>query len=235
MIRKQKKYLRKKAVLWSLFVLLSYALLSIYWQHRSVPSAKLELPVVILRDRPFSVDLRQRNTSIDVSLQHQFQKEEDEEPPPPPPQQQRRVQPAHYYPGRKIALQPSNEIHRPALDSLIQGEKIIGDVQFLLDFAIVGFGKAGTSTMMDWLAAHPSVAMFAKEVYDLVHQRPAQLVQSLYEDLPAGDQYLRGYKNPLEISQPHVLEYYRTYWPKTKLICGLRHPGEFSGGGQESM
>ena len=141
-------------------------------------------------------------------------------------QQENQQQRVYYQPGRKVALQQFND-SRPALETLIEGEKIIGDVQFLLDFAIVGFGKAGTSTMMDWLAAHPSVAMFSREVYDLVNQRPSKLVQSLYEDLPAGENYIRGYKNPLEISQRHVLEYYRTYWGTTKLICGLRHPGEW--------
>lgn len=77
---------------------------------------------------------------------------------------------------------------------------------------------------MDWLAGHASVAIFSREVYDLMHQQPGRLVRSLYEDLPAGEAFLRGYKNPLEVTLPHVLDYYRTYWPTTKLILGLRHP-----------
>eukprot|EP00977_Amphora_coffeiformis_P003397 scaffold630_cov174-Amphora_coffeaeformis.AAC.17 len=220
---KPKKYVRNKAVLGCLLLALCYTLVSIYWQQRGAPSPTLEsLPASILRDTPQRQSKAKATsgrveTTHDLSLQRQEQDNEQ--------QQQQQQQRMYYYPGRKVALQPQSQ--RPALETLIDEERIIGNVQFLLDFAIIGFGKAGTSTLMDWLAAHPVVAMFAREVYDLVQQRPAHLVQSLYEDLPAGDQYMRGYKNPLEITQPHVLDYYRTYWPQTKLICGLRHPGEF--------
>ena len=128
-----------------------------------------------------------------------------------------------YYPGRKAFPLRQEDDNRPALTTLIKDDEIIGNVQFLLDFAIVGFGKAGTTTLMEWLARHPSVAVFSREVYDLVQKQPAKLVRSLYEDLPAGN-YTRGYKNPLEVTQKHVLDYYRTYWPHTKLLIGLRHP-----------
>lgn len=133
-----------------------------------------------------------------------------------------------YFPGQKILWQQQNN-SRPPLNTLIQNHIIVGNVQFLLDFAIIGFGKAGTTTLMDWLAAlsrgdNASVAIFSREVYHLVNQRPDALVQTLYEDLPAGNEYLRGYKNPLEVTQRHVLDYYRVYWPKTKLVLGIRHP-----------
>lgn len=153
-----------------------------------------------------------------------------------------------YYPGRRIYSQnnDNNGSHRPALDTLVQRNGsssttrkdnsnddddnvsvITGDVQFLLDFVIAGFGKAGTTTMMEWLARHPGVAIFSREVYHLVQQRPDRLVRALYQDLPADNDYshyLRGYKNPFEVTQRHVLDYYRTLFPRTKLIVGVRHP-----------
>ena len=72
-------------------------------------------------------------------------------------------------------------------------EEIIGDPQFLLDFAIIGFGKCGTSSMMHWLASHPEVRAFREEVWELMFSRPEKLVQMLYFELPEGH-YKRGYK-----------------------------------------
>jgi hypothetical protein len=153
---------------------------------------------------------------------------------------------------------PSTITHvnnRLPLDQLVDphNNTIIGDVQFLLDFSIIGFGKCGTSTMMHWLAGHDEVQSFRKEVWDLVGSRPDKLIRRLYQDLPSGN-YKRGYKvrscpflrifpdsvfffgsrgnccplfcdkSPGEITQGHVLDCYRTLFPKTKLIVGVRHP-----------
>lgn len=114
---------------------------------------------------------------------------------------------------------------RPPLDSLIDKDgNITGDVQFLLDFAIVGFGKCGTSTLMHLLAQHAEVACFRQEIWELIHSRPAQLVQLLYKNFPPSPHLKRGYKCPAEITEPHILDYYRKFWPRTKLIVGIRHP-----------
>lgn len=45
----------------------------------------------------------------------------------------------------------------------------------------------------------------------------------LFQQLPPGP-YKRGYKCPVDLTQQHIIEYYRTLWPKTKLIIGIRHP-----------
>jgi hypothetical protein len=84
---------------------------------------------------------------------------------------------------------------RLPLDQLVDphNNTIIGDVQFLLDFSIIGFGKCGTSTMMHWLAGHKDIRSFRREVWDLVGFRPDKLIRRLYQDLPAGN-YKRGYK-----------------------------------------
>jgi hypothetical protein len=62
----------------------------------------------------------------------------------------------------------------------------------------------------------------------------------LYRDLPYDDKntdkktnkkemqwYRRGYKGPSDVTQPHVIDYFRNYFPHTKLIVGLRHPIRF--------
>lgn len=118
---------------------------------------------------------------------------------------------------------------RPKLRSLIKGETVIGDPQFLLDFAILGVAKCGTTTMRDWLCEHPEAQCPFKEVNDLSRGRPAWLVERLYE-LPKGD-YKRGYKSPKEFafddtsSQMNAMKYLTQYWPQTQVLIGLRHPG----------
>jgi hypothetical protein len=143
----------------------------------------------------------------------------------------------------------------PSLDSIIdENMTLIGDPQPLLDFAIIGFGKCGTSTLMYelflsltattaivrkvalrvrflpiivalciryWLADHPELQVIRHEVYDLVRSQPGRLVKRLHQltqNLP------RGYKCPTDVNQEHVLDYYRRYFPKTKLFVGIRHP-----------
>jgi hypothetical protein len=47
-------------------------------------------------------------------------------------------------------------------------------------------------------------------------------VEKLYRKLPKN--LPRGFKCPSDINQDHVLEYYRRYFPRTKLFVGIRHP-----------
>jgi len=146
----------------------------------------------------------------------------------------------------------------PPLSSLVDEttNEVIGDVQPLLDFAIVGFGKCGTTTLLEKLRQHSQVRALQSEVYALVARDPARLVSRLYRKLVTVDDevevvdddqhdenpssnsnsttassnkakakvLLRGYKCPGDINQRHVLEYYRTMWPRTKLLVGIRHP-----------
>ena len=117
------------------------------------------------------------------------------------------------------------EEERPPLGSIIdENDKVTGDSQFLLDFAIIGFGKCGTSTMLQWLDSHPEVQCLPEEIWDLMHSRPQGLIRKLYSDLPPDEHYQRGYKCPGDITQPHILQYFETLWPKTKLFVGIRHP-----------
>lgn len=112
----------------------------------------------------------------------------------------------------------------PQLSSLVNSNgKIIGDVQFTLDFAIVGHSKTGTTAQMNWLADHPEVQMYHHEVHSLKNGRPEELVELLYE-LPQGPQYQRAYKSPNDILSTKAMDAIYQYWPKTKLICGIRHP-----------
>ena len=109
---------------------------------------------------------------------------------------------------------------RPPLDAILDDQdNIIGDPGFLLDVAVIGFGKCGTSTMMDWIGTHPQVRVFPQEVWDLTDDKVPQFIRRLYQELEPGP-YLHGYKAPQDITQDRILDLYRKYWPHAKLIVG---------------
>ena len=117
-----------------------------------------------------------------------------------------------------------DSLTRPPLDTIIDDDnEIIGDPEWLLDFAILGYGKCGTSTMMHWLREHPEIQAFGREKGHFMSRKPGLMIRQLYEQLDAGP-YQRGYKAPQDVTQTHILNYYRTYWPNAKLILGIRHP-----------
>ena len=115
---------------------------------------------------------------------------------------------------------------RPPLKSLIQDfdSKVIGDVQFLMDFAIIGEAKCATSQHASWFRRHPEILMQKGEVRSLNSyvNKPAEMVSLLYS-LPPGP-FKRGYKSPSNLRNPKALKSFGMYWPETKLIVGLRHP-----------
>jgi hypothetical protein len=107
--------------------------------------------------------------------------------------------------------------------NLSSGE-IIGDPQFLLDFAIIGFPKCGTTALQEWLSQHSQIQMLGGEVFSLLNQQPSRMIWRLYTQLPSSPQIVRGYKNPLDIRAPPTLRYLSQYFPQTTLIVGVRHP-----------
>jgi hypothetical protein len=113
----------------------------------------------------------------------------------------------------------------PMLETLVGSMqcKIIGDVQPLLDFAIIAHPKTATSNMQHWFRLHPEIQMHEFENHALAKGKPAELVANLY-DLKPGWTYKRGYKAPRDLIIRGSLLAIATYWPKTKLIVGIRHP-----------
>ena len=113
----------------------------------------------------------------------------------------------------------------PLLENLIdqKNKKIITDVQFILDFAIIAHPKTATSNMQNWLRTHPEIQMHETENHALAKGSPAELVSDLY-NLKPGWVYKRGYKAPRDLIISESLHSIETYWPTTKLIVGLRHP-----------
>jgi hypothetical protein len=120
----------------------------------------------------------------------------------------------------------NHQSDRPLLNALVKEgsqTEVIGDVQFLLDFAIVGYPKTATSTKVRWLASQKQIQMYDHEIYHLKDGQPADMVRKLY-GLPEGGQYKRGYKAPRDIHNARAVDSFSKYFPETKFIIGLRHP-----------
>mmetsp|Transcript_31441 Transcript_31441/g.62285 ORF Transcript_31441/g.62285 Transcript_31441/m.62285 type:complete len:403 (-) Transcript_31441:4-1212(-) len=133
-----------------------------------------------------------------------------------------------------VANKTAMKFSIPPIDSLIHPKngKIIGDISWLLDFAIIGFPKSGTTFMKDYLNQSNETCVYEREfcmkqpsdVPNLVrhyHDAHLKLQQSLK------DNYKKinfGLKCPGVLYRKHDLNIYRKYFPRTRLIIGLRHP-----------
>jgi hypothetical protein len=120
-------------------------------------------------------------------------------------------------------------IPRPKLSSLVQGWNITGDVSWLIQFSIIGFPKAGTSTLMFHLRDHPEIHMFSHERCELAYNRQTLLIEDMYRQFPPAidmtNRFVRGIKCPMELeSRQLALQNYQQYFPKTDFIVGIRHP-----------
>lgn len=134
------------------------------------------------------------------------------------------------------------------LSDLIDEEKWqvkdpITNVQDQLDFVIIGHAKTGTTFLLrTWFPTHPDIRMPLDEwnqlsgrkgpakVVHLMHSLRTQAAASAAENTNSSlspgyvPHAIYGYKNPQEITLPTSLEHFQKYFPRTKLIVGLRHP-----------
>jgi hypothetical protein len=94
-------------------------------------------------------------------------------------------------------------------------------VRQLLDFAIIGNAKCGTTFLQTWLGRHPEISMYNHELHFLKNSDAVGMTEALY-DLDASK--TRGYKSPGDVGSRIALRQIHTYWPDTKLIVGVRHP-----------
>ena len=146
------------------------------------------------------------------------------------------------------AANTSMRLHRPPLNTLVRlnvktGNREISNkvsVDWLLDFAIIGFPKCGTSSLKAWLRRAPGIFMDDDEIYSMSNGNPGQLVQhfyKVYDGLKPGkvengvagthiplDQMKFGIKNPADIDSVLSLSEYRSYFPNTRFVVQLRHP-----------
>ena len=127
-------------------------------------------------------------------------------------------------------------VELPPLEVLISPKvKVIGDISWMLDFAVIAFPKSGTTFMKGYLNKtaetyvyerefcmknYSSVAVFVKEYYEL-HVKLRQ---------PRYPKTIRfGLKCPGVFYRADDIHIYKKYFPTTKFIVGLRHPVSWFG------
>lgn len=123
----------------------------------------------------------------------------------------------------------------PLLTELIDssGNIAIGkDLSGFLDFSIVGFPKTGTTTLLRHLSKVTDA--LPAEHCGLVTNNTATLLKDIYDDRARRletlknseemKEHFRGLKCPQDISSDWSMHNYAKYFPRTKLIIGVRHP-----------
>lgn len=139
---------------------------------------------------------------------------------------------------RALSFNPNPADDRPPFDTVVDNvtRQLIRSTaqQQLLDFAIIGFGKCGTTSLASWLEQQVDLQIYPQEVYSFTTSNLYDLVTKLYE-LPvvnsttttsskAKKKVWRGLKSPNDLRFPHTLDLIRTYFPTTKLLVGIRNP-----------
>jgi len=135
--------------------------------------------------------------------------------------------------GNKIAEKERvNKEELPPITSILVNGKIKpnADTSALLDYAVIGFAKTGTTSLHRHLASAHTLAL-SGEHCDLVVNDTAKLVEEIYEDYRQRmakskdgivEKKIRGLKCPQDVQSS--LHNYARYFNKTKLIIGIRHP-----------
>lgn len=112
---------------------------------------------------------------------------------------------------------------KPRLEDYIQGWNITKDVNWLLDFSIVGFPKTGTSTLMLYLKKQTqSIFVFDEERCELGFNQHVPLLKELHREYQP--QRLTGIKCPRDLESDYARNNYRSFFPETRFIVGVRNP-----------
>ena len=103
----------------------------------------------------------------------------------------------------------------------------------MIDFAIIGNPKCGTTFLMHWLARSHDTYVHNGEVCSLSRDRPYELATMYYDKISHngqtaltehGNRIKGGLKCPKEISTEKGLDHWSKYFPETKFIVTTRHP-----------
>lgn len=130
----------------------------------------------------------------------------------------------------KLTQKHDTAVDIPPLHTLIaKNGTIIGDISFLLDFAIIAFPKSGTTFMKDYLNSSSETWLYETE-FCIKNSDDLQRFVRVYHDMHIElKQSTHGKRIKFGLKCPGVLyrsdiQVYRDYFPNTKLIIGLRHP-----------
>lgn len=128
--------------------------------------------------------------------------------------------------GKPDSFPPLSRLIETGLDGTPSAVRRGVEVDWLLDFAVLGFPKCGTTTLMQSLDTPDDAAVFQEERCALGNDNVARLVWQLLENdsLPRDPHFKRGIKCPKDLESPSALRNLAKYFPTTKLIVTVRHP-----------
>ena len=136
----------------------------------------------------------------------------------------------------------------PPISKFVRGYKVRGNVEWLLDFSIVGSAKCGTSFLLRYLRNSSETLMPKYEVCKMSKNRPDELVQLFFnaslvagkyhrksssdtskEDqddahLPVPAKMINGLKCPKSLATELGVANFAKYFPNMKYIVTMRHP-----------
>jgi len=127
--------------------------------------------------------------------------------------------------GKPKSFPPLSSLVDAGLNGIPSGIRRDADVSWLLDWAVVGFPKCGTTTLMQSLNTPYDAAVVQKERCGLGNNDVAKLVWHLENDpFPKDPTIKRGIKCPKDLESKYTLINLAKYFPKTKIIVTVRHP-----------
>lgn len=126
----------------------------------------------------------------------------------------------------------------PPMRKFVKGYKVRGNIEWLLDFAVVGSAKAGTSFLLRYIGNSNETLMPKYEVCKMSKNRPDELVQLYYNaSLVAGKYHrdsssadlsatkvINGLKCPKSLGTELAVSNFAKYFPNMKYIVTMRHP-----------
>jgi len=137
----------------------------------------------------------------------------------------------------------------PPISKFVKGYKVKGDISWMLDFAIIGSAKCGTSFLLRYLGNSTETLMPPFEVCKMSKDRPDEMANLYYnvslvsgkyrnpvskeggeeeeaaaEGLEMSPRIHTGLKCPKELATEKGLTNYAKYFPKMKYIVTMRHP-----------
>mmetsp|Transcript_18736 Transcript_18736/g.53890 ORF Transcript_18736/g.53890 Transcript_18736/m.53890 type:complete len:475 (-) Transcript_18736:229-1653(-) len=136
----------------------------------------------------------------------------------------------------------------PPISKFVKGYKVRGNIEWLLDFAVVGSAKAGTSFLLRYLGNSSETLMPKYEVCKMSKNRPDELVKLYYNaSLVAGKYHrdsssatpvnsiaddadlsptkmINGLKCPKSLGTEFAVSNFEKYFPNLKYIVTMRHP-----------
>jgi len=130
-----------------------------------------------------------------------------------------------------IKKEATDLIELPPLKELIAPNgTVIGDISWMLDFAIIAFPKSGTTFMKDYLNETGETYVYEREFCIKRYSQVSDFVQTYYKlhvklNQPKQPKTIRfGLKCPGVFYRTDDIHIYAKYFPHTKFIVGLRHP-----------